>query len=617
MEQSLDSMDFDPYLKWLGIRDPNRPPNHYRLLGLDLFESDDDVISSAADRQMAHVRRHQVGKHAELSQKLLNEIAAARLCLLDHDQRSIYDRSLRQSQRVTTAAAKANRKSTSSTIPYGIAVFGLLTILAAVFVVARSRITPKIGQTEPSTKQEVIAPAVEPKVTSEPPKPNIPAVPPPENTNPWIRHTRAPEQPIEFKSAFLASLAQRKIENAKSSLTRQLENMSPAQTSQAKRLLAEIEQFWTAVQDTLDQLKVGSIFEYREQPVQVRSIAHNSLTLTAGDGSSLAFKTSLEKMEGDLAISLSKISLRATGTDQERIIRSFNECESRNISRLSGLDSVGNTTLVESSTDNSESISRQPPNEPNNPRQNETARTLPPIERWKVPDAAEVIAERKRIRGSLGSNAKTSLARSSLSQELLQTAEKRNENSVRRYALLRESMRLATAAGNVTLLWKVTEKISSDYDIDTSQDMLERLPKVARSNKSESARIFSTTNVRLQMAVIREDFELAHKYQRVLYNIAKQTRDAQKSRQYQSLAKQLKTIESAWRDITVEIEQLKLNPNDAALNSRVGLFTCLLKRDQKKGLGCLQSLIAKTCAISPDLSRHKLRQFDLEMRGGI
>ena len=32
--------DFDPYYRWLGIRDQQRPPNFYRLLGLELFEDD-------------------------------------------------------------------------------------------------------------------------------------------------------------------------------------------------------------------------------------------------------------------------------------------------------------------------------------------------------------------------------------------------------------------------------------------------------------------------------------------------------------------------------------------------------------------------------------------------
>ena len=88
--------DFDPYLKWLGIRDPQRPPNHYRLLGLDLFESDPEVVSMAADRQMAHIRTFQIGQNGEVSQRILNELAEARRCLLDDQKRAAYDQSLRE-----------------------------------------------------------------------------------------------------------------------------------------------------------------------------------------------------------------------------------------------------------------------------------------------------------------------------------------------------------------------------------------------------------------------------------------------------------------------------------------------------------------------------------------
>ena len=59
---------FDPYHRWLGISPDHRPPNHYHLLGIPLFESDADVIEAAADRQMTHVRSYQHGKHVPLSQ---------------------------------------------------------------------------------------------------------------------------------------------------------------------------------------------------------------------------------------------------------------------------------------------------------------------------------------------------------------------------------------------------------------------------------------------------------------------------------------------------------------------------------------------------------------------
>ena len=89
------SESFNPYLQWLGIRDPQRPPNHYVLLGTALFERNPEVISNAADRQMAHVRKFQTGKHSAASQQLLNELAAAKVCLLDPEKKLRYDTALR------------------------------------------------------------------------------------------------------------------------------------------------------------------------------------------------------------------------------------------------------------------------------------------------------------------------------------------------------------------------------------------------------------------------------------------------------------------------------------------------------------------------------------------
>jgi len=86
---------FDPYHRWLGIAAEEQPPHHYRLLGLKLFERDADVIESAADKQMAHVRTFQSGQHADDAQRLLNEISAARVLLLNAEKKAAYDVQLR------------------------------------------------------------------------------------------------------------------------------------------------------------------------------------------------------------------------------------------------------------------------------------------------------------------------------------------------------------------------------------------------------------------------------------------------------------------------------------------------------------------------------------------
>ena len=90
---------FDPYRDWLDIdpRDlPSTGPDHYRLLGLARFESDAAKIAHVADARMAHVRSFQVGPRGRLTQKLLNELSAAKACLLSPPAKAAYDARLSQ-----------------------------------------------------------------------------------------------------------------------------------------------------------------------------------------------------------------------------------------------------------------------------------------------------------------------------------------------------------------------------------------------------------------------------------------------------------------------------------------------------------------------------------------
>ena len=100
--------NFDPYHKWLGIPPQEQPPNHYRLLALGLFEADPEVIDAAANRQMAYLQQRATGEHAASSQKLLNEVSAARLCLLNREKKAAYDAELKEKQ------STASKETTSS-----------------------------------------------------------------------------------------------------------------------------------------------------------------------------------------------------------------------------------------------------------------------------------------------------------------------------------------------------------------------------------------------------------------------------------------------------------------------------------------------------------------------
>ncbi len=92
---------FDPYHQWLGIPPAEQPATHYRLLGIEPFEADAEVIGSAADRQMGHVRTFQLGPQGAISQRLLCELSTARLILLHPQRKAGYDAVLRSAVPMT------------------------------------------------------------------------------------------------------------------------------------------------------------------------------------------------------------------------------------------------------------------------------------------------------------------------------------------------------------------------------------------------------------------------------------------------------------------------------------------------------------------------------------
>ena len=131
----LFDMSFDPYHQWLGIPPSEQPPNHYRLLGIAPFETSYDVISQAAEQRTRQIRSVPTGQPADVAQRLLNEIAGARLCLLDPNIKRAYDADLgRRSppplpSQIAKPSAKsrtASRRRTSSLVAQILAGLGLV-----------------------------------------------------------------------------------------------------------------------------------------------------------------------------------------------------------------------------------------------------------------------------------------------------------------------------------------------------------------------------------------------------------------------------------------------------------------------------------------------------------
>ena len=86
--------DFNPYRDWLGIALEEQPPHHYRLLDLKLFEVHPGSISAAADRQAKLLKDNLHGPRADIAQRLLAELEAAKACLFNPGAKQAYDAQL-------------------------------------------------------------------------------------------------------------------------------------------------------------------------------------------------------------------------------------------------------------------------------------------------------------------------------------------------------------------------------------------------------------------------------------------------------------------------------------------------------------------------------------------
>src|SRR5437762_9979366 len=98
---------FDPYFTWLGIPLGSRPVSHYQMLGLPAFQSEPPVIAEAVEEQMAKVKPHLAGEHAETARRVIEELTQAKSVLLSAASKRTYDAELRSQMGMKPAAQPA------------------------------------------------------------------------------------------------------------------------------------------------------------------------------------------------------------------------------------------------------------------------------------------------------------------------------------------------------------------------------------------------------------------------------------------------------------------------------------------------------------------------------
>lgn len=652
---------FDPYHKWLGISDAQRPPNHYRLLGLELFESDREVIQSASDRQMTHVRQFQSGEHAELSQVVLNEIAQARVCLLQGNTKTEYDKRLRSSlARMEPPVASESvavpstglpkidavrqnlrdRTKKKSLLPLLFATIGLAVVFGLYYVGRRvpdsgdqgneeaaqvvdssSESPVDSGNVDSSAIGEVAelpgsisvvdstessvpttSAADVPSSNDEPSVPNVPQPIPP-----WRQSaSRAVPPPIPAKHPFvscLTALRQREMTTAKRQLAAIEKRLmsNPSQRDAVSRLrlfVGQVDSFWRAVDIGLQDLAVGDAFSFAETPVSVRALEAGKLALRCGAEERI-FETRLASLDSDLAVALCEMGADAFGPARDWMIGSFLSIDNQG-------DLNAASQRLERARGSGAAIELLADlKQPSSTSKNTSPRTLvqPPSKRDFD------LANRKmhqEFRTLL--NARTPEQKRGASDEMYEASVSKKDVAYQ-YALLNKSILLAASAGDFGRAWNLVDYLGERYKIDRHEVRIKVLMDLSGDAGQDLKSLLLLSVEEARSAVGRNDFDRATQYNNFAAGIARRLQDKQITRYLKLQQANLKIFKREYASLGKALEKLKLNADDPSASTAMGKFLCLTVGDFDRGLPYLKS---SDDELLREIAQHELSESKLK-----
>jgi hypothetical protein len=537
------SDQFDPYHRWLAIKPQDQPPNHYRLLGIDLFENDPAVIENAADQRMVHLRTFSSGPHGKLAQRLLNEVSAARICLLSPEKRQEYDEQLRAcgvgaapipkpaplpmakplttqpSPVVTTgppqssiAASRARaRRQTISPVALLAGGGGALLLVVAVVIAV---IASGGGDSEDDGAADSSPPVVQSDGQPAPPPPTVTqsvhpvvisidsgdALPPGGEIDllsessatalssppPWSRRggtlvaDLAAEQPPRLRAAVGVPVEYRL----------ELTAVAPAEHAGVVFDLPSDGRRFQLLVDRQEQGTYYSGLELTNAASEQRGSRRQQPLLSPGVAKSL----SCTVRPGQVVLACDGEEVLRWQGDPASLVASADDPPPRQFERQPPLDAVPMTIedlRVVSLMPETPPPVVQNPTPPREPPKEPTAvkptTTEPPKTVLRaVPDEAEEARARAEVNRTFAAGrekAQTREAKLDLAKELLATAAKVEDKAVQ-YVLLREGRELAVEAEEATVALAAVDRLEQDFEVDAWQLRGDALARIANTAKS-------------------------------------------------------------------------------------------------------------------------------------
>jgi hypothetical protein len=636
---------FDPYHKWLAIPPGEQPPNHYRLLGAQTFESDADVIANAADRQMAHVKVFQAGPHSAFSQKILNEIAAARVCLLNPQRKAEYDALLRgqlaAQEPVKTEDSTSGidlgfdipasppiiappptrlRERGYSWQPYAAIAAGaaVVVLIGAVLLSGGRKEQPaqaKLDNAESAPVNEGSAKSEQsdtpPIVAPDPPQPEPKKVPEPPIATPSTPSPRPVAPPIVAVESDFVSL---------------FDGITLAGWHATGRGIWKVDDGaivgrLSSAADDWGVLASDRDFDNFVLRMQVKMAYGNSgVYFRAREGgwagvSGLQAELFLPHRIGALHWNdaVSPQNSRSIWDNPPDPLQAYWRQSEWNDVEISA-DGTKATIRINSTTtaewdgtigERTGKIALQLWRELTDVRfRRIRIRTASPSpisasassKKLPVPDESAQEQARKLVQSVYKDKydkATTPEAQSSLAQELLGKVWTSNEDTSAQYVLFKEAGRLAVSAKNVELALRVVNEIEAKFTIDAPTMKLGVVTTIGKSARlpEQIKAVVEKAFPMIEEAVVQEQFDTAEELGEATVEYARRSKDASLLKRAVARNKDLKAEIGELRALQVEVEKAqavaKQNPNDPAANLALGKYFCFSKGQWDKGLPML------------------------------
>ncbi|MBX9791879.1 MAG: hypothetical protein K2Y37_23395 [Pirellulales bacterium] len=551
---------FDPYLKWLAISDPQRPPNHYTLLGVRVFETDAEVISNAADRQMAHVRTFQIGAYSAQSQLLLNELAAARVVLLNPQKKQAYDSELR----AKLVARKRAAPRTTAPMPS-----------PAAPVVAAATNAPSLGEYS-------VAPIVNPTAAVAPSAPTIEIAT--GSSRPIRRKTASGWIPLA--GTLIATLGL--VGVAAWILNKPLEVAHiPAANAPGAATASPSPSAVTPVPATLSTSDPSGDTE--STPVGPQAVASPPADAqafpaegSAADDATVEPSDEVSKAaEGESVGDASNPASGATDTEGSSDRTRTNEGKTQDSDEQIASDQASPTAERSSAAAASDEVAPAA-----SPSSNSDPRAV-------VPSSAAQAKATEQLEEAYGvelAGAKSSESKATLALKLLNEGVKSEADRAAQYVLLARSTELAAEGEDLATALKAADLLEEKFrysaikaKVDAAEVVLKKVnvPTLVRAAIEESLAV-------AESALAQDAFREASQVLEAVRKAARKAKDPSLAARLKRIGDLSRAIEKEYGASRKAADTLKADPDDPDANSVLGAYTCFYKHAWEEGLPLLK-----------------------------